>query len=196
MVITEEWKEEVRRSLPELPEARRQRFLRDYSLTDYDAAQLTSSKLLADYYEAVARVCGEPKLAANWVLSELLYLLKEANKEITESPILAKDLGELLRVISKGIISGKMGKDVLAEMFITGKTASQIISDRGLEQIQDADKVAVVAREIIAANPKQTEQYRKGKAATLGWFVGQVMKATRGQANPQLVQEVLKKELG
>jgi aspartyl-tRNA(Asn)/glutamyl-tRNA(Gln) amidotransferase subunit B len=196
MVITEEWKEEVRRSLPELPEARRQRFLRDYSLTDYDAAQLTSSKILADYYEAVAKVCGEPKLAANWVLSELLYLLKDTDKEITQSPIAAEDLAQLLSVISKGSISGKMGKDILVEMFATGKTASQIISDQSLEQIQDADKIAAVARQIIAANPKQTEQYQKGKTATLGWFVGQVMKATRGQANPQLVQEVLKKELG
>jgi len=195
VVITKVWREEVRRSLPELPEARQQRFLRDYSLTDYDAAQLTSSKVLADYFELVARACGEPKLAANWVLSELLYLLKEATKEITESPISAQDLAELLSVISKGVISGKMGKDILVEMFGTGKTATQIISDRRLEQIQDADKITAVARQIIAANPKQTEQYRKGKAATLGWFVGQVMKATRGQANPQLVQEVLKKEL-
>jgi aspartyl-tRNA(Asn)/glutamyl-tRNA(Gln) amidotransferase subunit B len=196
MVITQEWKEEARRLLPELPEARRQRFLLDYSLTDYDAAQLTSSKVLADYYEAVAKACGEPKLAANWVLSELLYLLKDSDKEITQSPIAAEDLAELLSVISKGSISGKMGKDILVEMFATGKTASQIISDQSLEQIQDADKIAAVARQIIAANPKQTEQYRKGKTATLGWFVGQVMKATRGQANPQLVQEVLKKELG
>jgi len=196
VVITEEWKDEVRRSLPELPEARRQRFLRDYSVTDYDAAQLTSSRVLADYFELVAKACGEPKLAANWVLSELLYLLKQANKEITESPIAALDLAELLSIISKGVISGKMGKEILVEMFATGKTASQIISDQSLEQIQDADKIAAVARQIIAANPKQTEQYRKGKTATLGWFVGQVMKATRGQANPQLVQEVLRKELG
>ena len=196
VVITEEWKDEVRRSLPELPEARRQRFLRDYGVTDYDAAQLTSSRVLADYFELVAKACGEPKLAANWVLSELLYLLKQANKEITESPIAALDLAELLSIINKGVISGKMGKEILVEMFATGKTASQIISDQSLEQIQDADKIAAVARQIIAANPKQTEQYRKGKTATLGWFVGQVMKATRGQANPQLVQEVLRKELG
>jgi aspartyl-tRNA(Asn)/glutamyl-tRNA(Gln) amidotransferase subunit B len=196
VVITEEWKEEVRRSLPELPEARRQRFLGDYSLTDYDAAQLTASRALADYFEIVAKACGEPKLAANWVLTELLYLLKGANKDITESPISAPNLAELLSAISKETISGKMGKDILVEMFATGKTASQIISDQSLEQIRDTEKIAAVARQIIAANPKQTEQYRKGKTATLGWFVGQVMKATRGQANPQLVQEVLKKELG
>jgi aspartyl-tRNA(Asn)/glutamyl-tRNA(Gln) amidotransferase subunit B len=196
VVITEEWKEEVRRSLPELPEARHERFLRDYSLTDYDAAQLTSSKVLADYFEVVAKACGEPKLAANWVLSELLYLLKEGNKEITESPVSAHDLAELLGVISKGTISGKMGKEILVEMFATGKTANQIISDQSLEQINDPEKIAAIVRDIMAANPKQVEQYRKGKTATFGWFVGQVMKATRGQANPQLVQEVLKKELG
>ena len=196
VVITEEWKEAVRRSLPELPEARRQRFLAQYQVTDYDAAQLTSSKALADYYEAVATSCAEPKLAANWVLSELLYLLNEANREITESPVSAPNLAELLRAISKGSISGKMGKDILAEMFATGKTASEIIAEQGLEQIQDLDQLAALARQIIAANSKQTEQYRKGKTATLGWFVGQVMKATRGQANPQLVQDVLKRELG
>jgi len=196
VVITEEWKEEVRRSLPELPEARRQRFLRDYSLTDYDAAQLTYSRVLADYFEQVAKACGEPKLAANWVLSELLYLLKEANKEITESPISAQALAELPAAIAKGTISGKMGKEILVEMFASGKTARQIIAEQGLEQIQDTEKIAEVARQIIAANPKQVEQYRKGKTATLGWFVGQMMKATHGQANPQLVQDVLKKELG
>ena len=195
VVITEEWKEAVRRSLPELPEARRQRFLQDYSLTDYDAAQLTSSKVLADYFEQAAKACGEPKLAANWVLSELLYLLKEANKEITESPISAQALADLLTAIAKGTVSGKMGKEILVEMFASGKTANQIVAEQGLEQIQDSEKIAEVARQIIAANPKQVEQYRKGKTATLGWFVGQVMKVTRGQANPQLVQEVLKKQL-
>jgi len=196
LVITAEWKEEVRRSLPELPDARQARFLRDYALTEYDAAQLTSSKAVANYFEEVTKACGEPKLAANWTLSELLYLLKEANKEITESPVSASNLAELLVRVAKGAITGKMAKDILVEMFSTGKSASQIISEQGLEQINDAEKIAAVVREIMAANPKQVEVYRKGKTATLGWFVGQVMKATRGQANPRLVQEVLKKELG
>jgi aspartyl-tRNA(Asn)/glutamyl-tRNA(Gln) amidotransferase subunit B len=195
VMITEEWKEEVRRSLPELPQARRDRFLRDYSLSDYDAAQLTSSKALANYYEAVTKACGEPKLAANWMLSELLYLLKDANLEITESPIAANELANLLNAIRNGSVSGKMGKDILVQMFTTGKTARQIISEQSLEQINDAETISRMTREIMAANPKQLEQYRKGKTATFGWFVGQVMKATRGQANPQLVQEVLKKEL-
>jgi aspartyl-tRNA(Asn)/glutamyl-tRNA(Gln) amidotransferase subunit B len=196
LVITEEWKEQVRASLPELPDARRQRFIHEYALPEYDAGQLTLSKYLADYFEQTAKSSGEPKLAANWVLSELLYLLKEANREITDSPVSAANLAELLRLIHKGSVSGKMAKELLAEMFSTGKTASALVSEKGLAQITDADQIAGVARQVIAANPKQVEQYRSGKTATLGWLVGQVMKATRGQANPQMVQEVLKKELG
>jgi len=196
LVITEEWKEEARRALPELPEARQQRFVREYALPEYDAAQLTASKRLADYFEEVAQKCGEPKLAANWMSSELLYLLKEANKEIEQSPVSSSSLADLLALLKAGTISGKMGKDILAEMFASGKSAREVMAAKGLEQINDPATIAAVAREIMVANPKQVEQYRKGKAATFGWFVGQVMKATRGQANPQLVQEVLRKELG
>ena len=196
LIITEDWKDEVRRSLPELPEARRQRFISEYALPEYDAAQLTASKILANYFEEVAKASGEPKRAANWVLSELLYLLKEANKEITDSPVSAASLAELLALLSKGTVSGKMAKEILAEMFRAGKRAAEVMSAQGLEQINDAEKIAAMVREIMAGNPKQVEQYRKGKTATLGWFVGQVMKATRGQANPQLVQDVLKRELG
>ena len=196
LVISEEWKEQVRRSLPELPEARKQRLMRECALTGYDAAEITSSKALANYFEEVAKACGEPKLAANWILSELLHLLKQANKGIAESPIPPESLAELVALISKGTVSGKMGKDLLAEMFALRKRASEVMAEKSLEQINDPEKIAAVAREVIAANPKQVEQYRKGKKATLGWLVGQVMKATRGQANPPLVQEVLKKELG
>jgi aspartyl-tRNA(Asn)/glutamyl-tRNA(Gln) amidotransferase subunit B len=196
LVIPEEWKEQVRQSLPELPDARRQRFIGEYALPEYDAGQLTLSKPLADYFEEAAQVSGEPKLAANWVLSELLHQLKETNREITESPVSAAHLAELLSLILKGSVSGKMAKELLAEMFSTGKTAGVLVSEKGLAQITDAGQIATVARQIIAANPKQVEQYRSGKTATLGWLVGQVMKATRGQANPQMVQELLKKELG
>lgn len=195
LVITEEWKTQVRQSLPELPDARLQRFIQAYGLPEYDAGQLTLSKALAGYFEEVAKGCGEPKLAANWVLSELLYLLKDADREITESPVSAAHLAELLVLIQKGTVSGKMAKELLAEMFSTGKTAGILVSEKGLAQITDTDQIAAVARQVVAANPKQVEQYRSGKTATLGWLVGQVMKATRGQANPQLVQELLKKEL-
>ncbi len=194
--VSEAWKEEVRRSLPELPESRRHRLMAQYALPAYDATQLTSSRELADFFEATAKTSGESKLAANWILSELLYLLGEAGRAISESPVSPSHLAELIRLISGGTLSGKMGKEVLAQMFRSGQPASAVTAERGLEQITDQEKIAAVVREIIAAHPQQAEQYRKGKTATLGWFVGQVMKATRGQANPQAAQETLKKELG
>ncbi len=195
LVISEKWKEEARRALPELPQARCERFQSQYALPAQDAAQLTSTRELADYYEQTVEAGAEPKAAANWILSELTHLLNEAGKEITASPVSAAHLAELTELIRKGTISGKMGKDVLAAMFASGKAAADCVAEKGLAQITDPEKIAAVVREIMAANSKQVEQYRSGKTATLGWFVGQVMKATRGQAQPQLVQEVLKKEL-
>ena len=195
LIISEAWKEEVRGALPELPEARKLRFIREYALPDYDAGQLTTSKVLANYFEQTAKASGAPKLGANWILSELLYLLKEAGDDIADSPVAPTNLAELLVLIDKGTVSGKMGKDILAEMFASGKRAGEVMAEKGLEQINDAEQLATLAREIMSKNPTQVELYRKGKAATLGWFVGQMMKASRGQANPQLLQEVLKKEL-
>lgn len=195
LVVTEEWKDAALQSLPELPGARESRFEAEYGLPRQDAALLTASRATADYFEETVKTCGEAKLAANWVLNDLSYLLQEDGKSIQESPVTPANLAGLIDLIAKNTISGKMAKDVLAGMFKTGKTANQIVSDKGLEQITDPEKIAAIAREVIAANPKQTEQYRQGKTATMGWFVGQVMKATRGQAQPQLVQEILKKEL-
>ena len=195
VIVTTQWKEEVIQSLPELPWAREARFLAEYVLPKQDAALLTMSRSTADYFEQTAKACGEPKLAANWVLNDLTFLLQESGKGFSDCPVSPQDLADLIKLIVKGTVSGKMAKEVLAEMFQSGKTASQVMAEKGVEQISDPDKIAAVAREVIAANPKQTEQYRQGKTATLGWFVGQVMKATRGQANPQLVQEILKKEL-
>jgi aspartyl-tRNA(Asn)/glutamyl-tRNA(Gln) amidotransferase subunit B len=150
---------------------------------------------MADYFEEVASLSGEPKLAANWILNDLIFLLQENKKGFVEYPVPARNLAELIALITKGTISGKIAKDLLAEMVRTEKSASEVMAEKGLEQINDPEKIARIVREIMAANPKQVEQYRKGKTATFGWFVGQVMKATRGQANPQLVQEVLKKVL-
>jgi aspartyl-tRNA(Asn)/glutamyl-tRNA(Gln) amidotransferase subunit B len=196
LVITDPWKEEVRLSLPELPEARKDRFVREYALPEYDAAQLTASKPLANYFEAVTKESGEAKLAANWVLNELLFLLKEAHKEITETPVPGHNLAELLTLVRKGTVSGKMAKEMLAEMFSAGKRAEEIMAAKGLAQINDLEKIAAVARQIINDNPNQVEQYRSGKTSTMVWVVGQVMKATAGQANPKLVQEVLRRQLG
>jgi aspartyl-tRNA(Asn)/glutamyl-tRNA(Gln) amidotransferase subunit B len=196
VVITEEWKEEVRRSLPELPQSREGRFRSQYGLPKQDATLLAMSRPMADYFEEVASFSEEPKLAANWILNDLIFLLQENKKEFVEYPVPAKNLAELITLITKGTISGKIAKDLLAEMARTEKSAGEVMAEKGLEQINDSETIAGIVREIMAANPKQVEQYRKGKTATFGWFVGQVMKATRGQANPQLVQEVLKKELG
>jgi len=206
LVITDEWKEEVRRSLPELPGARESRFVRKYDLPAQDAALLAQSRTMADYFEETVKRCSEPKLAANWILNDLTFLLQESHTEFTENPIPPENLAELISLIARGEISGKMGKEILAEMFRSLDDAAdhfdpgmsrpaRVMAKLGIEQISDAERITAVVREIMAANPKQTEQYRKGKTATLGWFVGQVMKATRGQANPQMVQEVLKKEL-
>lgn len=195
LAVNEAWKEDVRRSMPELPHARKARFMLDYSLAAYDAGQLTNSKALASYYEEAVKHGAEPKLAANWVLSELMYLLNGAKKDIVESPVSSKNFAGLLALIREEKISGKMGKDILAEMFATSRRAEDVMKEKSLEQIDDPEKIAAAARDVLAASPKQVEQYRSGKTATLGWFVGQVMKATRGQANPQRVQEILKKEL-
>jgi aspartyl-tRNA(Asn)/glutamyl-tRNA(Gln) amidotransferase subunit B len=196
VVITEEWKEGVRRSLPELPQSREGRLLSQYGLPKQDATLLAMSRTMADYFEEVASLSGEPKLAANWILNDLIFLLQENKKGFVEYPVPANNLAELISLITKGTISGKIAKDLLGEMVRTGKNAGDVMAEKSLEQINDPEKIAGIVREIMAANPKQLEQYRKGKSATFGWFVGQVMKATRGQANPQLVQEVLKQELG
>ena len=195
LVVSDEWKEEVRRSLPELPQAREERLARQYGLPKQGAQLLAMLRMTADYFENVAKLSGEPKLAANWILNDLMYVLQENHKGFTEYPVPPESLAELISLIAKGDISGKMGKEILAEMVRTQKSAAAVIVERGLTQIADPEKIAAVARDIMAANPKQVEQYRKGKTTILGWFFGQVMKATRGQANPQLVQEVLRREL-
>jgi aspartyl-tRNA(Asn)/glutamyl-tRNA(Gln) amidotransferase subunit B len=195
LVITEDWQGEVRRSLPELPQSREARFL-SYGLPRQDANLLTTSRTMADFFEEVVKERADTKLAANWLLNEYPFLLQEAKVGFTDYPVSAANFAKLLGLVERMTISGTLAKDVLREMISSRKGPEQIMAEKGLEQISDPEKIAVVAREIMAANPKQVEQYRKGKTATFGWFVGQVMKATRGQANPQLVQEVLKRELG
>jgi len=196
LVITEEWKARVRQSLPELPQSREERFVKNFSLPQQDAVLLTSSRTLADFFEAVVNAGGEPKLAANWLLNEYPYALQEAKVDFADGPVPAGEFAKLLALVEKQTISGTMAKEVLREMISTHKGPDQIVAEKGLQQISDVDQLAAVVRQIIAANPKQVEQFRKGKTATLGWFVGQVMKATHGQANAQVVQEVLKRELG
>ena len=196
LVVSEAWQEEIRRTIPELPEAKRHRFVRQYGLPDYDAEVLTASKELADYYERVAAKAPEAKLAANWVMGELLGALKAAGKEIGDSPVSPEALAGLLGLIQDGTVSGKMAKAVFEKMFSESRSAPEAVQELGLRQITDTDEIQNVVRQIVAANPKQLAQYRSGKTAVFGFFVGQVMKATQGQANPQKVNEVLKEELG
>jgi aspartyl-tRNA(Asn)/glutamyl-tRNA(Gln) amidotransferase subunit B len=195
LVIPGEWKEEVRKTLPELPQSRVERFMRLYNLPKQDAELLTASRAMAEYFEEVVRISRQPKLAANWILNDVVFLLQESKKSFVDYPVPPENLAELILLLGNNTISGKIAKDVLAEMVRTGKAAKEVMAEKGVEQINDAERIAGVVREIMAANPKQVEQYRKGKTATMAWFVGQVMKATRGQANPQVVQEVLKSEL-
>jgi aspartyl-tRNA(Asn)/glutamyl-tRNA(Gln) amidotransferase subunit B len=196
--VSEAWIERLRSELPELPEARRQRFIREYDLTDDDAFTLTSQRELAAYFEAAAKAADNPRSAANWILSELLRELKRGGGgeiEIASCQIRAEDLGALIRLIDDKTISGKIAKDVFAEMFATGKTPGAIVKEKGLVQITDRSAIEKIVDEVIAANPGEIKQYRAGKTALLGFFVGQVMKASGGKANPQAVNDILKRKL-
>jgi aspartyl-tRNA(Asn)/glutamyl-tRNA(Gln) amidotransferase subunit B len=195
LAVAPELIERVRASLPELPEARRRRFASEYELSFNDATQLTSDKALADYYERAAKAAGDSRTAANWVRSELLRELEAAGISPAESPVAPEELGALLKVINEGKISGKQGKDVLVEMFKTGKSAAAIIEERGLVQVSDTGEIDSIIDEIIAANPQQLAQYRAGKEALFGFFVGQAMKASKGKANPKIVNERLRAKL-
>ncbi len=193
--VSEEWVERLREGLPELPEARRQRFMRDYDLNPDESFTLTSDRKLADYFEAAARASNNTRAAANWILTELLRELKNANADIAGCKIKPEDLGAMIRLIDDKTISGKIAKDVFVEMFATGKAPAEIVKEKGLTQITDAAAIEKIVDEVIAANPKQVENYRAGKTALMGFFVGQALKASGGKANPQVVNEILKKKL-
>ncbi|MCX5845997.1 MAG: Asp-tRNA(Asn)/Glu-tRNA(Gln) amidotransferase subunit GatB [Deltaproteobacteria bacterium] len=195
IVIDEVWIEEVKKSLPELPLEKRERFIREYQIPPYDAGVLTSSRALADYFEEVARLSGKPKVAGNWVMGDVLRFLNEEKRDIKECTILPQSLAEMIVLIENGTISGKMAKDIIVEMYKTGETPQTIIEEKGMVQITDEDALAKTIAEILAANPAQLEQYRAGKEKLFGYFVGQVMKATQGKANPQVINELLKKML-
>ncbi len=196
IAIDEEWIESVRVSLPELPDARRERFMRDYGLPSYDAQVLTSSKPLSNYFESVAQAFSQPKTAANWIMSELLRELNKDDRDIEDCPVTPENLVELLELIDSGVISGKIAKSVFEEMYATGKGPGSIVEEKGLKQVKDEGAIESVVDEVLAENPDEVAQFRAGKAKLMGFFVGQVMKKTKGKANPQLVNEILQKKLG
>lgn len=195
LIVTDEFIARVRAEMPELPSARRQRFMDQYGLAFNDAAQLTTDRALADYFERAAQAASNARAAANWVRTELLRELEASKTEIESCPITPENLGALIRLIDQGRISGKQGKEVFAEMFATGKSAEEIVRQRGLEQVSDVAEIERLVEQAIAANPKQVEQYRAGKEGLLGFFVGQVMKASQGRANPKIVNELLRAKL-
>jgi len=195
LIVSDEFVERVRTALPELPEQRIKRFAEEYGLSFADATQLVSDRSLADYYEATAKASGNPRAAANWIRSELLRELEAAGKTAAESPVPAEELGRLVRLIDEGKISGKQAKDVLVEMFKSGKGALAIIEEQGLVQVSDTGEIDALIDEVIAANPDQVVAYRGGKEALLGFFVGQVIKASKGKANPKIVNERLREKL-
>ncbi len=188
--------EAVRETLPELPDAKRERFVAEYGLSSYDAGVLTATREMADYYESVvSHADGEAKLAANWVMGELSGALNKSGQDITESPVTAEMLGGMLKRITDNTISGKIAKEVFEAMWDGEGDADQIIDKRGLKQVTDTGAIEAMIDEVIAANPGQVEQYKAGKEKLLGFFVGQVMKASRGKANPAQLNELLKKKL-
>ncbi len=194
--VSAAWKAEIERAMPELPGAKRARFIRDYGITPYDAGVLADTRALADYFEAVVRAGAPAKTAANWIQTELLRRLNDAGKDIANCPIAAAELAELLKLVESGQITAASGKKVSAKMFETGQPAQAIIAAEGVSQISDAGEIERLCREVIAANPENVAKYRAGNEGVFKFFVGQVIRATRGQANPQLVNDTLKRLLG
>ncbi len=188
--------ERVRAEMPELPAARRARFISAYALTAYDAGVLTASRALADYFEAAVRAGAPAKAAANWISTELLGRLNDSGKEIGDSTVTPVALAELLSTIESGEITGSTGKKVFARMFETGKAPAEIIAAEGYSQISDAGAIESVARAIVAKNPENVAKYKAGNEGVFKFFVGQVMREMRGQANPQAVNDILKRILG
>ena len=195
LIVSDEFIEQVRERMPELPEQRVKRFVDEYELSFNDAVQLVSERSLADYYERTVKASGNARAAANWIRSELLRELESRGLLAGESPVPPQELGALIKLIDEGKISGKQAKDVLVEMFKTAKGALAIIEEQGLVQVSDTGEIDALIDELIAANPDQVANYRAGKEALIGFFVGQVIKASKGKANPKIVNERLKAKL-
>jgi aspartyl-tRNA(Asn)/glutamyl-tRNA(Gln) amidotransferase subunit B len=195
LVVDEQWQAEIRSTLPELPEARRKRMIGDYGITDYDAQVLTATKSFADQFESAAKAAKNPKRVANLVQSELMGRLKAKGLEIEQSPISMKGVALSADLVESGAISGKMLKDLYDRCFERNQDFDAVYQREKPQQITDSSAIEKIIDEIVAANPKQVEQYRAGKKTVIGFFVGQVMKASKGQANPQMVNDLLARKL-
>ncbi len=194
-VVSAEWTDALRDALPELPDVKKDRFLSRYGLPDHDADLLTSEKALADWYEAVVSAGGQPKAVSNWIMGELMRYLNEEGRSIEECPISPAQLASMLGLIDDGTISGKIAKTVFEEMYRTGKDPAVIVREKGLVQISDEGALESVIDEVLLKNPDEVGRYRAGEEKLLGFLVGQIMKLTKGKANPQRVNELLRKKL-
>ena len=194
--ISEKWLDRVKAEMPEMPALRRKRFETELGLKPYDAEVLTQSREMADYFERVAKTSNDAKAAANWVMGDLTAMLKSEGKEIESSPVTSENLGELIALIGKGDLSGKLAKEIFPKMFATRDSAQTIMDREGLRQISDTGALEKIIDEVLAANPKQVEQYKGGKTTVIGFLVGAVMKQSRGQAAPGAVNDLLKAKLG
>ena len=195
IVCDEAWIGAVRQLLPEMPEQKRGRFASEYGIPEYDAGVLTSSKALANYFETCVRQFDQPKTISNWIMGDLLRELKNDNKEIEDCPVTPERLTDLLKLIDDGTISGKMAKTVFEDMYRSGNPPAEIVKQKGLTQITDESALLKMVEDVIAANPSQAAEFKNGKDKLIGFFVGQVMQASKGQANPALVNKLLKEKL-
>jgi aspartyl-tRNA(Asn)/glutamyl-tRNA(Gln) amidotransferase subunit B len=189
------WVEEIRKALPELPDGKKERFVSDYGIPEYDAEILTSLKAMANYYEECVRLFNEPKTVSNWIMGDLLRELKTDDREIDQCNVTPGHLSEMLVMIREGTISGKIAKDVFQEMYRTGGRPARIVKAKGWTQILDQDEIEKAIEKAFQSNPKLLEEYRQGKEKLFGFFVGEVMKETGGKANPRLLNEVLRRRL-
>jgi aspartyl-tRNA(Asn)/glutamyl-tRNA(Gln) amidotransferase subunit B len=195
LVIDDSWIERIKNELPELPDARKARFVKDYNLPAYDAELLAGDRELADYFEACLATYPNPKPVSNWIMGPLLGRLNAEGKTISETPISARHLTGLLELIDKGTISGKIAKTVFEDMADSGKSPETIVAEKGLVQVSDTAEIESIVDQVLSGHPEEVQAYRNGKTKLLGFFVGQVMKASRGKANPQLANAALKKKL-
>jgi aspartyl-tRNA(Asn)/glutamyl-tRNA(Gln) amidotransferase subunit B len=195
LMVSSRWLESVRETLPELPATKRARFVASLGLREYDAHILSLTRSSADYFERAVAVSGDARVTANWVMGELTGALKVDGLDFDQSPVSPEDLGELIKLIGAGEISGKLAKEIFPKMYAGRESAKSIMDREGLRQISDSGALGKIVDDVIASNPKQVEQYRSGKTAVIGFLVGQVMKASRGQANPQAVNDLLREKL-
>ncbi len=191
VVIEDSWIEEVRKTLPELPDAKRERFVTQYSLRPYDAEVLTSTKELADYFESVCKLFPKPKTVSNWMMTEFLRELNRDERQIDDCLVTPEMLAELLKLIDDGTISQKIAKEVFLEMYQTGQSAGKIVKEKGLVQVTDEAAIEAFCREVIEACPKEVAKYKAGKKNVIGFLIGQVMRKSKGKANPKMVNQIL-----